>query len=470
MKVLKELAIMAVVTAILFAGCANSFSGTDSDTGVLSRANSADNTSIGTLTAPGVGGTLTQAVDQIITLTFTAANVVDSDTITKAVVIRNLTEAASATAVRTRGSTISYTLKEIRGNIAYLQLDLTGASATLEVFIDPTKLTGKKGTLKLDRDGDNVQGEAGDDDFYSYPTVTGGTAITTLGLPRDPRAGMGDLTGAFSVAGVATTLNTFISNYTRQGGTDNADYKAIFDASMVIEKYVPSTNKWVTVTSSTSTYDNTTGVYTVTFTALNAGENVRARYIDIQKLKTTAEFQGYIQRAVMDSQVTTSYGAFDSEADPLEINQANTNTVFSNANVNTVFTNGLKGLIVIDLDVTTGSIIGDLGMDESSFTAANVKIYDTSAGVFVPFESVAFGYGAGVIPAATTDPKDQIVITLDPEYAYSANGFDIYVGPGLKTLGDADLTPAARHFGDTTNIDTSELYGFRKAATTGDML
>ena len=467
MKILKELALLAVTSAILYTGCANSFSGTDADDGVLARANSANNNLVVSLTSPAVGGALTAAANQVITLTFAAGDVIDSDTVDKAVIIRNLASAANATSVVTQGSIITYTVKEVRGNVVYLLLDLASASATIELFVDPTKLTGRGGTRKLDLDGDNVQGEAKDDDFYAYPNVSGGTAITTFGLQRNPRAGMGNLASAFSIVAPATTLNTFILNYTRQAGADSADYKTLFDATVVIEKYVAASNTWTTITPISNTYSTTTGDYTITFAALSAGENVRARYINIQNMKTTAEFQGYIQRAVMDSQVATFYGAFDSEADPLEISNGDTDTVFSS--VSSVFTNGLKGLIVIDLDVATGSIIGDKGMDESSFTAANVKLYDTVAGVFVPFESVAFGYGAGTIPAATTDPKDQIVITLDPTYASSGNTFDIFVGPGLKTLGDVDLTPAARHFGDSANIDSSELYGFYGVTGVGSL-
>jgi len=92
-------------------------------------------------------------------------------------------------------------------------------------------------------------------------------------------------------------------------------------------------------------------------------------------------------------------------------------------------------------------------MDTSSFTADNVKIYDTVLKVWVPFTSATFRYPEGTPAASQTGPKTEVVLVLDPAFKSNGNAFDLYVGPGLKTLGDATPGTAARRFGDFTAID-----------------
>ncbi len=465
MNIMKKLAVLAIAAAVVLTGCSNSFSGSGTDAGVLAAANQANNWGTAGLNAPTIGGTLsavTTPTTQIITLDFSAnpGDMIDYSTIPAAVTIHNLASAATATSVVTQGAVIPFTVKEVRGDIAYLLVNLTGASATIEVTINSTLLTGKNGSLKLDEDNDGTQGEANDDDIYEYLGVTGGTAIATFGVQRDPRYGFNISAPTFSVVAPATTRNTLSCTYDRMtpngAGPDLADYKTLFDAHIVIQKYVPATNTWTTVTPISSTYVTTTGVWTVTFTALAVNETVRANGVDLQAIQSTAAFYGFIQRMVMDNRVTVMYGAPVTQADPTELGAGASDTAFA---VSTQFSaNGTSGSIIINLALGT---IGNKGMVESTFTAANVKIYDTAKNVFVPFVSATFGYGAGVIPAATTDPKTQIVVALDPTYKATGDAFEIWVGPGLTTLGDTVPGIVPLHFGDAANISTFLPYGFR---------
>lgn len=477
MNIMKKLAVLVIATAIVLTGCSNSFSGTDADNSLLASVNSANNSLKGGLTAPTLGGTLTTATNptqQVISLRFVKADIIDVSTIPTAVTIRNLASAANATSTVAQGAVIPFTVKEVRSDathdFVYLLVNLTGASATLEVQVNATILTGMNGTKQLDLDGDNVQGEANDDDFYDYIAVTGGAAIATFGVERNPQAEMNLPTAAFSIVAPATTLNTLTVTYDRQtvagAAVDLADYKALFDSHIVIETYAAATNTWTAVAPTTTTYATASGDYVSTFAALAAGTQVRARTINMQTLVTTAAFYGFVQRAAMDAQTTEAIIADDAAADATEISVGDQDAALA---VSVESTNSYDIKVVIDVNA---AITGALGLDFTTVTPDNIRIYNTTKGIFVPLTAANFatGYAAGVVPALTTTPKTQIIISLDSAYKTSVNAFQVWVGPGLKTLGDTGGAPlAVRKFGDASQL-SSVPYGFLALDSDGSAL
>ncbi len=527
MKILKNLAVLAIAAAVVLTGCENTFSGTSVNKSVLAEYNRS--TSAAGITDPIINGPFTNAVNQVISFTFGAADDVDMETVANAVTIRNVSGTV-ATTVYTQGAEIIPSAVEIRNNVAYFTVSLVGASNPIEIFVDPTVLTARDGTMKLNRDGveedtngngvldlgedvdgdghrdvaepdadtDGVldfgedvdgdgnrdvaepdvnsngsldsedtnvngilngapdQGEAGDDDLYFYPTVTGGTAAT--GEERNPLLGMA-MTADPTFNLSTTVSSTLTFTYGRQAGNlDTFDYTSILNGCVVIEKYAPATHSWTAV-SAAGTYVTTTGVYTATFAAGAAGDVYRARGVNLQNFKTQTAFSGYIQRSAMDA-TTTQIFETGSIADPKEISAS---PFLAVGGVDAIFdSNKLNGYIQLNLNT---AITGDQGLDTSTFTSANVKLYDTTDKVFVPFSTVTFRYQDPV--ATTSGAKDQVTLLLDPSFKAVAHTFVIYLGPGLKALGDVDGTPAAGVFGDITQI-SSQPYGFR--SVTGSTL
>lgn len=472
MKLLHTLTALAIAAAITLAGCSNTFTGSNTDDSVLREYNSANGGSLGSVTFNWIV-TPTKAAGQILEVTFTASDVIDVDSIPAAVKFRNLSNAASAEEVFVQGSNISYSIKEVRQNKVYLDLNLIGASDEIELFVDSTKLTGKKGSLRLNLDGDNVQGESNDDDYYDYlDTVAIPTPV--VGVVRDPRVGFSLTPAGFTLVGTPSpttlaTVDTFTMSY---GGVgyDNTDYTALFDANLVIEQYNVAGNTWTTLPrTSPSTYNTTTGVYVTTFTAPVADKTIRARITNVQNIKTSSSFYGFVQRYKMNSSLISAVLALKSvsDTDPsrMQMTSVNQINVFKNK-VTTYFdANGLNGYILIDLDLAngpSGGIIGDKGLDKTTFTSENVKIYDTSSAVYVSYVP-HFRFDPTI--SAPVGAETQVVLTLDPSYKQKNHSFNIFVGPGLRSLGDENTVPLgaarAQYFGDATEINNNPK-GFKR--------
>lgn len=484
MKLIHTLTALAVAAAVTIAGCSNTFSGTDTDASILREFNSGNRTSTFATLQPTMNswapGSPTQDSKQTLYLEVDSDASIDIDSILEAITFRNTSDAASDDAVLVQGTVVPYTIKGSSDDgtytIVYLELNLTGTSDFIEAFIDATKLTGKNGALLMDSDGDYIQGEKNDDDLYFY-IITTSSPTAPVGVARNPDVGMDLNTVGFSMVGTPspttlTTYDTFELVYNRSTAgskTDIFDYKTLFDATIVIETYNMTTNTWTSI-ESTSTYDTTTGLYTVTFTALLDGETVRARITDVQNLKTNGTWYGFVQRYTMDqnekTDVINSARAIDSTASGGQIPLAAQDVVFSSTNA-VYDANNRNGYIVIDLNTATGSTIGDLGLNESTFTTDNVKLYVTSG----PSEGVPISYTpsfrfdpAENIPAS--GPKTQVVLTLDSSHVFGGSNIKIFAGPGLRSLGDETPGTNPRRFGDLTNIDiTEELRGFHDTGT-----
>lgn len=474
MNILKKIAIVSIVSVLVLTGCSNEFTGSDIDTGALATVYSAARTNVASLTAPtiasynnGAAGLLVKAANQVVKLTFTATDAVDMATVANAVTVRNLTAGADAYTVYGQGAAIATTVKSIDGNSIYLSMDLTGATDMIEYQINSTVLTGKNGTLKLDLDGDEKPGEGADDDIYGTFTLT--TALT--GVARNPRSNITLTLTGFDLNGTAATPTLVTYNRFRvtfnQYQYDNSNYAALLNSVIIIETYSAASNNWAPVTV-TPSYDTATGVYTADFTALAEGTLVRARLIkqNLVSIKPIYGFTQYYSKtetAVNESIIVGPVAATDPTRSTIPT--ADQGTIFGTAP--TVLTDGAGKNVQILIDVSAAlALTGANGLDASTITAANIKLFDTTDNVFIPFTITS-----RVDPAAATATTavTQIILTLtNTSYVKSGNAHTLYLGPGLMTKGDTTPGIYPRKFGDTSALGTiPEIRGFYVTAALG---
>lgn len=463
MKIVKQLAVLAFAAAVLLTGCENSFSGTDRDTGVLNEYDASGRTGLDSIALPSLSTTtLTKAANQVFSITSTKADV-DWETLAQAMTVYNLTAAAAGT-VYSRGTAIPFEIQDVRANVAYIRMDLTSASNTIEVFINPDLLTGWNGKIKMNLDGDLLSGEAGDDDFFEYID----TDVTPLvGEQRDPRGGAGETAG-MSITSLgfrnaetdsATVLiNQYRAHYARittDGGVnyDTADYKSLFDACLVIEKYNAASNAWTTVGATSTSYETSTGNYIYNFAPAAESDVLRVRLVNVQNLKTAGAYWGYVQRYSMDARDTTEIfqnPVVSSIATPTVLSLSDQDDAFVITTAADV--SGYNVSVIIDV---SAAIAGDKYMNKDTVTMDNIRLYDTVNKCFVAYRSVDFEF-----TAASATYESRIVLKLDPTYKKLTHNFTVYVSPSVKTAGSVDgTTTAARSFGDPTNL-ANVPYGF----------
>ena len=454
MKRIYVFIIAALSAALVLAGCDTGFTGTTLDTSALTKVQ--QNSGTWTIAPSIVSGNPSNSKDQIIQIDLGITNI-DADTIPQAVTIYKLESPTTpATQVYTQKGTIPYTVAGVSGGVATLLADLTDASDPIEIKIDSTKLTANKGNTKMNLDGDLTAGEAQDDDAYLYVNVTGGTAAT--GRQRNPRAGIFIFSGAFFITPLSTTADNSIQvNYTHSA-IDDTNYSDIFINYFAVEQYNVTTKTWtaLAITKDTTNTNVGAGTYRYTFPAATAGATYRLVFKSNSKdLKTSKEVLGFIQKAVSqdNAQLPLVIGNPQTVPDATELSWAQQIAVFSTSKGSD--SSGANKVIELTYSVATGSTTGDNGIDETTFTKDNVKIYHTNNKVFVPISSIVFG------PKNGSTNEKTIYIYLDP--AYTSNGtFDIYMNTSVRTLGDATPGITAKHFGDNSNINEQPYgVGFR---------
>jgi len=325
MKTIKKIALGLCAIAILLVGCKHEFSGTDLNTASLKEqyaSGRSDNKGITDLT---VTGTLRNKENQVVE--FESTDRVDWDSLKDALTIYQLSNAADATKPYVRSRSIPFTIQDVRGDKAYLLFDLPETvSNRIEFYVDATKLTGSNGVTKLNLDDDRIQGEAGDDDFVKFLSVTNVSASgdkvkeLTKGVERKPRQNLLSTfdTIAFSALGFAENdarFDTFTIQRTYSTGdpeaNDKTDYKKIFDSVLIIEKFDFSTGKWTTVPKTVSTFNRvlllgniTEEVYEYKFAKQPEGTVLRARTEKLQEIKTEEPIAGFIMKASFDADDT----------------------------------------------------------------------------------------------------------------------------------------------------------------------
>lgn len=436
-------------------GCVNAFLGAELldelIAEVATAANSADRTNVaGVSVATFPAGPFALATGQVVEIVFNGQ--IDSASLT-AVTFYTLKATAAADGARDRNVALAAGTPEVFYNVSTDRttvrwtLDLSTASASVEAVIDPTVLTAVGGTRRLDLDGDNVQGEAQDDEYINYFTVTGGTAIA--GAARNPRAVFPLAGGGLSAVAGDTAINFTYSDF----ATDATDYRAALDAMIRLEKFNPTTLAWDAVTY-VSTYSTTTGAYDLTMAATVAGEVYRLRMVRSGATwpVATLPVNGYTKKVEYEQALNHVL-----LAGPTAVADATYNAsaaLDATYVVSTVFdANGFNGYV--QLNITN---IGLQGIEPATVVAANVKLYDTVLGQYVPWSTAVVRQQT----AGAAQLSDQIILYLNPAYKQrnfpaAGNLFDVHVGPGLIDRGATTATTDDLKMGDFTNVTNPPL-------------
>ncbi|HUX42321.1 MAG TPA: hypothetical protein VMV83_14230 [Rectinemataceae bacterium] len=227
--------------------------------------------------------------------------VVDSASLAAGILVYPLTATASTDGSYTRGTAITPTSTQVLPNglggcTVILTLDLSGAtvSSPLEVELAAGSLTANKGSSKLNHDANLVLGEAGADDYYFYPTVTG-APVAAVGAQRNPIATITISGGTGPTLG-ATTATTTVAD--SAGGT-NIDTSSLA-AGLSWSKFDSSAGSWNLQSAVNSSGSYAGGTLTYTFPAFANGEIWRL-VIDKPTVKESQTVRGFIHQAGYDS-------------------------------------------------------------------------------------------------------------------------------------------------------------------------
>lgn len=479
MKKIIKAAFFTMTAALFLAGCEHTFEGTSLDASALGQMNDSGRTNTDAnwnITYSIPAGNLEAGPNQIIEIAFDDGtdNIswIDWDTIPTAIIARNVGNAATANDPYVQGAAIPYTIQDIRDGVVYINANLSTANALIEIMVDGSALTAKNGSMKWDYDGDDIQGETGDDDRYVYVTVDPYTApdttvtnpaAVTIGVQRNQFDFFTLTSGGFSIQGAGTVFDRYTMNYARAYGglTDTADYLSIFNNALVLERFNTANGSWVAMTK-TGAYDTATGIYTADFTGVAEGDRIRARLTNLSTLVTAASYFDFIQRYTYDARL------FETVLSTVTVTDSGASIVSELASqddafdVSTIFdTDSYNGSVVLDFDLT---VIGDLGMNLSTVTTDNIKLYvGTSSSNYYEkgIESIILEY-----TSASTQFPTRAILKLDPSYQEQGDSFRVVVGPGLRTLGDATPGIEACRFGNSANTSTLP-YGFSFLSSDG---
>jgi hypothetical protein len=380
--------------------------------------------------------TLAAATKQVLTLSFSYP--VDSSSM-GAIHIYTLKNTADTDGAYTRntdiaaGVTPAILSNGTGSNLQYtLDLSETSISNLLEIYIDGSALTGAGGTLKLNTDGDATPGEALDDDVICYVNVSGApVTVAAAGNERNPQAGVIAGGGGFAVGATELTVNMMDANFTA----------ALINACVGLQKFNATSKGWDNV-SFTGTFSAPT--YTMTLaTAMKASEIYRLILNNPYNLQETKSVNGYQHRASYDQKLNLE--VVDAN-EPVGPSPAATETLATVLSSYTQFDdNGYHGSVTIIFN----SSLSAAGIDSTTVTADNIKIWDMTAEKFVPWTTSSV--------YATSAANDTIQLVLDPAYqqkwdkhtsptgviTYTPHNYYILTFPGLL---DGTLT-----FGDWTN-------------------
>ncbi len=413
-----------VVVAIALTSCQiNPFTATDiaatTKTEVQTKENDVANGGTA-LSVTAVTAGATAAAKQEIRISFDA--VVDAATV-GAIKFYTLKAAAAADGAYDRNAAISAsgTVQAYgTGCDVVYSLDLTTASNPIEVYIDASALTAAGGTKKLNRDGDKLMGEAIEDDYAGTIAVAGGTAAA--GAVRNPQATV-TIVGSTSltVGGTTATLTFSTTKLTE------SNLKSV----IALEKFTGT--GWTPV-AYTGSFNTATAVYTMTTSTAAANEEVyRAVLNNPYTLKENATTNGVEHRYTNDQSKTFIDLGNDNVGVDTKYNTAVAATATAAFDANNK--NGY-----VDFAYTGG--LGVEGVDATTITAANIKIFDTAAQKYIPWES---GYLVN---------KTTIRLVLSPAYTKANHAFQIHTFPGLTDLGATTAATDDKKLGDWQRTTT----------------
>lgn len=318
-------------------------------------------------------------------------------------------------------------------------------SSRVELWIDASVVTANSGAIKLDTDGDNVQGEAADDDIIAYISITGGVAASANSRAARPNfATAGNLAALLTALPTPAAGDTVIPNVITYAGVavDATNYNSMLTNILVLEAFNASTKTWNAI-SYTGNYDTVSGAWTITLgTAILNGTVYRYRLQNLTTGTATLPDHGYVRKISFDNKTSAKVGANMNIAQTTATFDL-TDVAFTSGTIITTFTSSRNGFVTITLNAAT---IGDEGINASSLTTESLKIYDTASAVYVPWVS---GEVRSTVLNDATQKNDQIVLYFDPAYLKANHAFQLHVGPGLQYLGDSfALTTDDRFLGD----------------------
>ena len=366
--------------------------------------------------------------------------------------------------------TTSYTL-EFYGSttvVTYV-VDLsvtTSYSAWIEVYIDPTVLTANDGNLKLNYDGDGTHGEASDDDYIGYITGLSGTAVT--GSSRVPRLDIQSFLTAFGIPAAGDTSITISYDFNAASYTTSSPIsKTLLDAYYTIQMFNPVTCIWenfsITLTNYTDNGDGTAD-YVINFAALDAGDFIRLATSDPYGFATTSTVFGYTARVDFD-QARTIF--IDTTATPIAGTKSGFSGTFNPAAIAVTYTSEIYDAsttdeykMVYELDFSAAGL-GAEGLSETTITTSNLKLYDATDNVYIPWSSITLEDSN-----TGTANNDIVTLTMNPGYKNQGHTLEIHIGPGLYDLGATTATTDDVRLGDWTNTTTFPL-GFNIDTTVG---
>ena len=461
-KYLNTAILILSATLLMFASCAleSDYSGTQLSDDVITEhqvnnfsadLNSGNQNGISVQSFTGaVGNTATETIDIVFedTANFGAAICSIDATSIGAVTFYNLVGTDMADGAPLRGTALVPALTEVDFDgldttvtFTFDFTNLTTVSQRIEFFIDPTVLTANNGNLLLNLDGDTVSGEAAEDDYVDYVTVAAGTAVATAST-RSPRSGM--ILGYSAGGNVGDTTITFAANYTGYGTMTAAPLsKAIIDAAYLnLEEWNPITLSWGAF-AATSTYTDTAGVvsYVITHRTLVDGDIVRMVSNDPYNYATTTTVEGYIQRDYWDASQTVDINLVYND---LGTGRVDFNTGYTIPTISREETLEINAVDEFQLVYTLDfSGIGAEGLQLASITNDNLKLWDNTDNVYIPWTSVVLEDVVGI--------TQEVVLTMDPGYMDQNHDLVIHIGPGLIDLGATTATTDDLYMGDYTN-------------------
>ncbi len=450
--------IAALCAALALGSCKNSFTPAAIDASVSGAQTSAI---VGAAAAtPGTspvlsvisGALLPQTARSLVLQVTNAAllSTADRTAFASAIALYPLTNTAAADGAYTRGTAITlgtpdYLISGTTTTMTYtIDLSAAGMSNLLELVVAGDKVT-LGGAKALDTDGDTVVGEAGDDDFISYVTVTGGAATT--GNQRAPQTGLA-FAGTYGGVATASTAVT-LAPITTVGGAFAQLNAATLGAAFVLQKFNATTFAWDAVTT-TPTYNAVNGVTTLTLGAAMANaELYRVVETNPSNVKETATVRGYTRRLSLNNSLKTVVLATAATTAPA------TQSAATYSAASTFDTQSFNGFVTI-----TFAGLGAQGIDMTSLTSANVKIYDTSINAYVPVSSFALvgTNGAGAVVRAY----------LAATYKKITHGYNVLMGPGAKDLGPTTASADDLTMG-SWNAITAIPYFFTSVAGVGNI-
>ncbi len=335
-----------------------------------------------------------------------------------------LGDVAAADALFVRGTAISYQARRISENGVEILMPLTEDSIDydyLEVEINPATATFNGGTARLDTDGDRVSGEANEDLFVDFVSVssggTAGTAITTLssGNFRAPCTAytLGRSVN-FSSFENTTGTNAVRVTFTSTGPLTSLN-KASLQSGIQIEKLNTVTGAWATVAPGYD-YNGTTGVLSLNFKTA-AGEVYRYRQNPYNYAESVA-VNGYIHRA--------SYNQTNGFTDNSWTYRAISSADKTFETVTGATLGGVKGSWFLDVETSAENI------SAATLTVSAVRVFNINADG-IPSEVEGF-------TLSKTSPSTYR-INLPARFTPFVNGsIKIMTAPSVIDTDDTDAT------------------------------